>query len=124
MERTSASLPVVLLTRTGCGLCEQTATVLARLAEDYPLAVSALDFDTAAGQALAQQTGILYVPGIVIDETFAIEGRISEKRLRREIERRLGPVPARRTIGQRAAEPRSGRGVRWRSIFGWVTRDW
>jgi hypothetical protein len=86
----SEALPIVLLTRAGCSLCDQAAELLDRLSAQYPLTVMWLDIDTAAGQELAARCGVLYIPAIVSGSEALAESGISERRLRREIERRLG----------------------------------
>jgi hypothetical protein len=104
---------VVLLTRAGCSLCEEAAGILEHLAESYPLALISLDFDSPAGQELARQCGVLFVPGVVINGTAVREGRLSERELRKEIEKRLGMAPQVES---------SARAVR--SIFAWISRGW
>lgn len=96
--------------------------MLDRLAADYPLSVVSLDFDTTSGQALAQQTGVLFVPAVVINGQAVAEGRISERELRREFERRLGRGQvATGTDRRTAARPR---GAMWRSRLGRLIRGW
>jgi thiol-disulfide isomerase/thioredoxin len=101
-------LQLVLLTRDGCGLCEQAMTLLGRLAERYPLVLTSLDFDTPAGQDMAQRCGVLYVPAVVSGHETLLEGGISERRLRKAIERRLGACGA--------GVSHAGHG-RWRAIL-------
>lgn len=109
------SLDVVLLTRPGCSLCDEAHDLLERLARGYPLTVAEVDFDSAAGQALAERGNTPFVPAVFLGgEAFAY-GRIGERALRQEIERRLaGRLP--------------GRGPRWakagRSLWNLVARGW
>jgi hypothetical protein len=63
--------------------------VLDRLSTDYPLSISTLSVDSPEGQALAERNGILFPPGILIDgEAFAY-GRLPERKLLRELEKRF-----------------------------------
>lgn len=80
---------VLLLTQINCIFCDQAKEILARLADEYGLSVSTLDLHSSEGQALAEQGGILFPPGIFIDGRPFSYGRPSERRLRREIQRRL-----------------------------------
>ena len=82
-------MDVVLLTQKDCVFCAQAHEILARLATEYPLTVSTLDLNSAEGQALARRGGMLFPPGIVLDGDAFSYGRASERKLRREIERRL-----------------------------------
>ncbi len=82
---------VTLLTRPDCHQCDDAKRILGRLAEEYPLRLSSLDIDSAVGQELALSGGLLFPPGIVIDELPFSYGRPSEGKLRREFERRAGP---------------------------------
>ena len=78
---------VTLLTRPDCHHCDDAKRILGRLAEEYPLQLSSLDIDSAAGQELALGGGLLFPPGIMIDELPFSYGRPSEGKLRREFER-------------------------------------
>lgn len=80
---------ILLLTQEHCGFCAQAKEILARLAVVYELSVSTLDLDSPEGEALAVRSGILFPPGIFLDGEPFSYGRPSERKLRREIERRL-----------------------------------
>ena len=83
-------MDVLVLTREDCAFCEQAKEILTRLAAEYPLTVATLDLHSPAGQALALRGGVLFPPGIFLDGAAFSYGRPSERRLRRELERRLG----------------------------------
>ena len=83
------TLSVLILTQESCDFCDDAKAMLDRLSREYPLSVSTMSLESAAGQALAQKGGILFPPGIFFDGEPCCFGRPSERGLRREIERRL-----------------------------------
>lgn len=82
-------MEVTLLTQADCGWCEHAKQVLERLGTEFPLTVITLELDSPEGQALAERGGILFPPGLFVDGTPVSYGRVSERRLRRELHRRL-----------------------------------
>lgn len=80
---------VLLLTQANCSLCEQARELLERLSTEYPLLVSMLDVASPEGAALAERGGILFPPGLLLDGEAFSYGRLSERKLRQELERRL-----------------------------------
>lgn len=91
MERHPSAMNVLLLTQEHCGFCTQAKEILDRLSAEYGFSVSTLDVSSPEGEALAVQSGLLFPPGIFLDGEPFSYGRSSERRLRREIERRLKP---------------------------------
>ena len=83
---------VLLLTQQDCAFCAQAKEILARLSAEYGFSVSTLDVSSPEGEAVAARSGILFPPGIFLDGEAFSYGRPSERRLRREIERRLKPM--------------------------------
>lgn len=80
---------VLLLTQENCHFCDQARECLARLTPEYGLSVSSLDIASPEGQSLAVRNGIFFPPGIFLDGVPFSYGRPSERKLRRELERRL-----------------------------------
>ncbi len=85
-------IAILLLTQEHCGFCEQGRDILDRLSREYWLSVSTLDMGSPEGQRLAAQGGLLFPPGLYIDGEPFCYGRLSERKLRRELDRRLGFV--------------------------------
>lgn len=81
---------VTLLTQEACEYCVQAKELLGRLGEEYQLDVEQVDLSTARGQELAEGSGVLFPPGILLDGQPFSYGRPSERRLRRELQRRRG----------------------------------
>lgn len=83
---------LLLLTQEHCGFCEQARDILGQLSHEYWLSVSTLDIGSPEGQRLAAQGGLLFPPGLLIDGEPFSYGRLSERKLRRELDRRQGFV--------------------------------
>ncbi len=79
---------VTLLTQENCAFCEQAREVLGRLSAEYPISVSVLDLGTPEGRALGERGGVMFPPGVFIGGEPFSYGRPSEKKLRRELDRR------------------------------------
>jgi len=80
---------VVLLSQEDCTLCDQAKEVLSRLKADYPLDVVVLEFYSKEGFELAKRGRIMFPPGVFVDDQPFSYGRLSEGKLRREIQTRL-----------------------------------
>ena len=85
-------ITILLLTQEHCGFCEQAKDILDHLSREYWLSVSTLDMGSPKGQGLAMKGGLLFPPGVLIDGEPFSYGRLSERKLRRELDRRLGFV--------------------------------
>lgn len=81
-------MEVILLTQDHCGFCDDAKHLLGRLADEYTLTVRETELHSSEGQALARDTGVVLPPGIIIDGQAVSHGRPSERRLRRELNRR------------------------------------
>ncbi len=89
MEAQQKRITILLLTQEHCGFCEQARDILNCLSREYWLSVSTLDMGSPEGQRLALEGGLLFPPGILIDGEPFSYGRLSERKLRRELDRRL-----------------------------------
>jgi hypothetical protein len=84
----TAPVQITLLTQTSCRLCELAKGILARLADQYPLAVTEVDLRTEKGRRLADNAGVMFAPGVLVDGQPFSYGRLSERKLRRLLNRR------------------------------------
>ncbi|MGH2716326.1 MAG: glutaredoxin family protein [Thermoleophilaceae bacterium] len=82
-------MEVLVLTQEDCDLCERARELLASLSEEYPLSIRALELGTARGRELAASGGFLFPPGVFVDGVPFSYGRLSERKLRRELDQRL-----------------------------------
>ena len=85
-------MEILLLTRSDCGSCGQAKTVIDRLADEFGLEVSTLDMDSEEGSVLAERGGVMFPPGVFVDGKPFSYGRLSERKLRRELETRRASV--------------------------------
>lgn len=83
---------ITLLTQADCGYCEHAKTVLAKVGHDYALTVDEVDLNTQQGRTLATTNGVLFAPGVLVDGAAFGYGRLSERRLRKELRRRTAPL--------------------------------
>jgi len=81
-------LDILLLTKDQCNFCAQAKEILERLRGEYGFSLSLLDLSSPEGETLALRHGILFPPGVLVDGEPFSYGRISERKLRREIEQR------------------------------------
>jgi glutaredoxin len=88
----TAPVQITLLTQTSCGMCELAKEILARLGNEYPLSVTEVDLRSEQGRRLAAEAGVLFAPGVLVDGQPFSYGRVSERKLRRALDRR---APAR-----------------------------
>lgn len=79
---------VTLLTQEDCASCEVAKEILTRVGREYPLVVHEIDLASAEGQRLASATGVLFAPGVLLDGGSFSYGRLSERKLRRTLDRR------------------------------------
>ncbi len=92
IEEHHKQINILLLTQEHCGFCEQAREILDRLSREYWLSVSTLDMGSPEGQRFAVEGGLLFPPGVLIDGEPFSYGRLSERKLRRELDQLLGFV--------------------------------
>lgn len=85
---------ITLLTQQNCAFCDQAKQMLDRLASEYDFTVHTLDMVSPEGRSLAERGGIMFPPGIFIDEQALCYGRPSERRLRRAFDERVRSGPS------------------------------
>jgi len=83
---------VTVLSQPDCRFCEIAAAVLDRVGHDHRLAIRRVDLDSDEGRELAARHGIAFAPGILLDGEMFSYGRLSERRLRRHLERAACPA--------------------------------
>lgn len=79
---------VTLLTQENCAFCDKAKEILDRLSGEYPISVRELDLNSSEGQRLAWTGGVMFPPGIFLDGESFSYGRPSERKLKRELNRR------------------------------------
>jgi|SRR5690242_17229488 hypothetical protein len=84
------SVHTTLLTAPQCAYSEEAKATLLRLARDYPLDIDEVALRSPAGDRLALQGGVLFPPGLFLDDELFCYGRVSEPMLRQELARRSG----------------------------------
>jgi len=80
---------VLLLTQSDCSFCDDAKDVLETLSKEYTLAVRVLDVASVEGRDLASQGGILFPPGLFLDGEPFSYGRVSARKLRKALGKRL-----------------------------------
>ncbi|MGH3845774.1 MAG: glutaredoxin family protein [Pseudonocardiaceae bacterium] len=85
---------ITVLTQTDCGLCDHAKQVLARVGRDYPLRVTEIDLASEQGHQLATAAGVMFAPGLLVEGEPFSYGRLSERKLRRALDKRAGQRPS------------------------------
>lgn len=81
-------IEMTVLTQPDCQFCESAQAVLARVGQDYPLAMRSIELGSEQGREMAARHGVLFAPGVLLDGEMFSYGRLSERRLRRHLARR------------------------------------
>lgn len=76
---------ITLLTTASCDLCEHAKAVLERISADIEIDVEELDVTSDRGRGLAEEAGVVFPPGVLIDGEPFSYGRLSERKLRRRL---------------------------------------
>ena len=79
---------LTLLTQHQCALCDQAKEILGRVSAEGLGVVRTVDVSTPEGTALAVGAAMAFPPALLIDGEPFCYGRLSERRLRRELSRR------------------------------------
>lgn len=88
-SRNGSNIEVLVLVQAECVFCAKALVLLDRLAREYDLHVTTRDLNTVEGQDAALRDAILFPPGIFLNGQPFSYGPISERKLRRELDRRL-----------------------------------
>lgn len=83
-----AGVEVVILTQANCTLCDEAQSVLARLSREFALRIAPVNIGSPQGELLARDNGVLFAPGLLLDGALFSYGRLSERKLRRELSQR------------------------------------
>lgn len=77
---------LTLVTASDCHLCEHAKHVLDRIAFDVPFSLRTVDVESAEAQSLAARgIPLSFLPALVEDGRLLAYGRLSEKRLRKDL---------------------------------------
>jgi len=76
-----------VLSRPDCAFCDHAKAVLGRVGRDFALQISELDLDSEESEALALDVSVLFPPAVFLDGKLFGYGRLSERRLRRELKK-------------------------------------
>lgn len=82
---------VTVLTAPTCKLCDHAKEILGRLAEEHGLTVETVSVESERGRQLMLEHKVAFPPGVLIDGHAFSYGRLSERKLRRELSRRMSP---------------------------------
>jgi glutaredoxin len=80
-------IKITLLTKEDCDFCDQAKEVLERLSLDFPLEIETENLESDAGREAAQAAGALFAPVVLLNGAAFSQGRLSERKLRRQLER-------------------------------------
>ena len=88
------STRITIVTKDDCALCDHAKEVIARVGDEFDIELELVGLETARGREVALQSGMVFPPAVLVDGQPFAYGRLSERKLRRELEQR--PATARR----------------------------
>lgn len=80
---------ILLLTQPGCAYCDLARDVIDHLALEFPLDITTESLGSPRGRELAKDGNMLFAPAVFVNEQPFGYGRLSERKLRRELKHRL-----------------------------------
>ena len=83
---------ITILTQGACVSCEQAKEIISRVALEHPIETREISLSSEEGLVLAARHGVVFAPGILIDGTMFSYGRLSEKKLRRQLAQHASSV--------------------------------
>lgn len=92
---------ITLVTAPNCHFCEQGREILDKLAGLYALDVHEVPLSSPTGRVLAARHGIVFPPGLLLDDSFIGFGRVSERKLRHVLDQRISAAAAHSGNGSR-----------------------
>lgn len=78
---------VLIVTSTACHLCERAKDILTRLTTEYRLRWREVDITSPEGSGIARESRAPFPPVIVVEGSIYGHGRLSEKKLRKDLDR-------------------------------------
>jgi hypothetical protein len=78
-------IQITLIGQEGCELCAHAHSILERLARHYPIELRLVDLAKPEGRGF-ERGGIMFPPGLFVGDKPFSYGRLSERRLRRELD--------------------------------------
>ncbi len=106
----SSGVRLSLLTKENCPLCDHAKAVLDRVEVHYVASTDVVWLETPEGEEFAERHHTPFPPVLLIDGELHGYGRLSERKLRRELDRMK--APRRPFLGRLMRNLR--RSVRWR----------
>ncbi|MBT8192344.1 MAG: glutaredoxin [Acidimicrobiia bacterium] len=79
-------IEILIVTSPACHLCEQAKDVLERLSGDYPLTWREVDMASPEGSDIVRSSRAPFPPMIVVGGQLYGYGRLSEKKLRKDLD--------------------------------------
>jgi glutaredoxin len=80
-------ITMTLLTQHDCAWCADGRQLLAELSKEFPLTVEEVDLDSDRGRLLATEHRLVFAPGLIADGRLIAHGRLSQRALRRDLNR-------------------------------------
>lgn len=84
-EPTTTTVQVVYVTAPSCHYCEHGRAVLTQLGERVPLDVREVTLDSPEGRQLLATHRFAFPPAIIVDGRLIAHGRLSMRRLARQL---------------------------------------
>ena len=86
-DRTRRPVAVTLLSQADCAMCVEAKDILARTSTEGLTTVEEVDLQSELGRNLALRNGVMFAPGVLVASQPFSFGRLSEKRLRRRLQK-------------------------------------